>query len=227
MQIPITIVGMGTGLSYSSDGPTHHLLEDIAVLRSFPNMNIYNITDAVMAKEIVDLVYTQKGTNYIRLDKDKYPEVYDINYDFSNGLRQLHNCVEETLIITSGVMSHTAIEVATKLKENGVSVGVIDVYQIPINKPLLLNTIRNSKRLITLEEHFLAGGLGSAICEILCDECIFIPLLRIGMSMQDGYKFTYKYGGRNIIQQHYGIDSQSVKEKIMIFLQTGGHYETK
>jgi len=224
MGIPITIVGMGTGLSYSSDGPTHHLIEDIAVMRSFPNMNIYNITDNVMAEAVVGICCRSNAVNYVRLDKDANQDIYGTNYGtnylFLDGIAQLIR-EEEIILISSGVMTYTALKVVGFLYEKGMSIGIIDIFRFPINTPIFLEMIKKTKKLITLEEHFLAGGLGSAVCEILVDNGITIPLRRIGMEMSDGYKFCYKYGGRDIIRKHYGIDAVSVEEKIMNFLQEG------
>ena len=72
MNIPITIIGMGPGFGYNSDGPTHHLIEDISVLRSFPNINIYNITDNIMAEKLVPILYENQEVNYIRMEKDQF-----------------------------------------------------------------------------------------------------------------------------------------------------------
>jgi transketolase len=222
MGIPITIVGMGTGLSYENDGPTHHLIEDIAVMRAFPNMTIYNITDNVMATAVVDICCDSGGVDYVRLDKDAYPDVYDTDCDFSYGMSKRNLEYVETVIITSGAMYHVALEVSDLFMEKGdIGIGVVDIFRIPIGKPVFLERIKNAKRLVTLEEHFLAGGLGSAVCEILVDEGITVPLLRIGMEMDNGYKFSYKYGGRDIIRKWHGIDVKSVTTKVFDFIKEG------
>jgi transketolase len=170
-----------------------------------------------MAKAVVDISCDMETTNYVRLDKDSYPAVYDSKYDFSKGMGQLREG-EENILLTSGVMYHVAANVANSLKGKGVSLGVIDIFEIPINQPVFLERINKAQKLITLEEHFLAGGLGSAICELLTDEGVTIPLRRIGIEMSDAYKFCYKYGGRGIIRKHYGIDAVSVEEKIAEFI---------
>jgi transketolase len=220
MGIPITIVGMGTGLSYANDGPTHHLIEDIAVMRAFPNITIYNITDTIMAKAVVDICCDSKMVNYVRLDKDSYPILYSEHLDISKGMMQFGEWGDVT-ILTSGPMTHVALEVADSLKLKNINVTVIDIFKIPIGTTVLLDKIKYSLKLVTLEEHFLAGGLGSAVCEILSDNEITIPLQRIGIKMSDGYKFCYKYGGRDIIRKHCGIDAKSVEEKIINFIQKG------
>lgn len=217
MKIPITIVGMGTGLSYENDGPTHHLIEDIAVMRAFPGITIHNITDNVMAAAMVDISCEMNTTNYIRLDKDAYAPLYGADADFSSGLAKLRDGCDN-ILLTSGVMSHVAVAVAEKLKQRDITVGVVDIFEIPIRTAEFIPSVKDAQRLITLEEHFLAGGLGSAVCELLNDERVSLPVKRIGMENRDGYRYSYTYGGRKLIRQKHGIDTDSVVEKIVRFI---------
>lgn len=207
MNIPITIVGIGAGFSYIDSGPTHHTTEDIAMLRSIPNVQINNITDTVMASAFADISCKLKTTNYVRLDRQNTSEIYTKNHDFTKGLEVLKKG-KDFYIVSTGIMIHSALDIAGKLK----NVGVIDVYTIPVNQELFINIIKKVKKILILEENFLPGGLGSAVCEILNDNNIHIPVKRIGLSTDKGY--CYKYGGRNIIRTHYGIDNKSI-EKII------------
>ncbi len=111
-------------------------------------------------------------------------------------------------------MTHTALDIANKLENQ--KVGVIDVYTLPINESLFLETVKGVKKLISLEEHFLPGGLGSAVCEVLNDNNLLIPVKRIGLPVNKGY--CYKYGGREVIRGYYGIDKDSVEIQIKDFL---------
>jgi len=213
MNIPITIVGMGTGLSYDSDGPTHHLIEDFAVLRAFPNIEINSITDTVMADAYADISCGLNHTNYVRLDKDFYPTVYEPGFDFSEGIAKVRDG-GENIIITTGPMVHAANEIASSSKLEDIGISVVDVFRIPINEPLLLDMIDGARRIITLEEHFLPGGLGSAVCEVLNDNMVSIPVKRLGLDINAGYKHCYKYGGREIIRGCHGIDKASLEKVI-------------
>jgi len=210
MNIPITIVGMGTGLSYDSDGPTHHLIEDISILRSLPNITIHNINDNAMASFYAEELCDIDSTHYVRLDKDFCDNIYDINFDFSKGMSKLCEG-EENLIITTGPMVHTAMAL---VKDSPHNIAVIDIFQVPINEPVFLDMIKGAKKIITLEEHFLPGGLGSAVCEILNDNDIHIFVKRLGLDINSAYKYCYKYGGREIIRSYHGIDKVSL-EKII------------
>ena len=211
MNIPITIVGMGTGLSYDSDGPTHHLIEDIAVLRAFPNIEIDSITDTVMAAAYAEMSCDKKLTNYIRLDKDFYPTIYDASSDFSQGIAEVRSG-SENMVIATGPMVHAAREIINSPQFEDSDIGLVDVYQIPINESALLDMIDGAKRIVTLEEHFLPGGLGSAVCEILNDNGVSIPVKRLGLDINAGYKHCYKYGGREIIRSCHGIDKSTLEQ---------------
>ena len=210
MNIPITIIGMGTGLSYDSDGPTHHLIEDISILRSLPNITIHNISDNAMAGYYAEKLCDIDSTHYVRLDKDFCDDIYDPNFDFSKGMSKLGEG-KENIIVTTGPMVHTALAIA---KDSPHDIGVIDIFQVPINEPVFLDMIKESKKIITLEEHFLPGGLGSAVCEILNDNTIHIFVKRLGLDINFAYKHCYKYGGREIIRSHHGIDKINLEKTI-------------
>ena len=211
-EIPITIVGMGVGLGYCSDGPTHHLIEDIAVMRAFPNIEIINVTDAFMGREYAQIICTnQTGTTYIRLDKDISSNIYSSFSDY-RGTLSLIRGGNEYIIITTGIMVHVAIEVLKELKRE--DIGLIDVFKYPIVSEFILEQLKNSKKVLTLEEHFLAGGLGSAINEIIMDAGLNISVKRLGLDSSKGYSPCYKYGGREIIRKTFGLGKDHIKKVI-------------
>jgi len=215
MNMPVTIVGVGAGFSYDDSGPTHHSTEDIAIIRVLPNMAILSSSDAVMAAKFAEMSYKMSGPNYVRLDRQILPLIYNQDCSFSDGLTKLKTG-EDICIISTGNMVHRALEVSKKLKEHSIGAGVIDLYRIrPINEELLLDSIEQSKRIVTLEEHLLAGGIGSAVAEILIDNDKTICLKRIGI--RD--KYYYAYGGRNNIQSLCGLDTDSVSKTILEWLQ--------
>lgn len=211
MNLPITIVGIGSGFSYDDSGPTHHSTEDIAVMRVLPNLTILNSSDSVMAAKFAEISYKISGPSYVRLDREILPVIYSENEDLTDGLKNFKSG-EDICIISTGNMVHRALEVSKKLAEHSVDTGVIDLYKLkPINEKLLLNSIGKAKRLVTLEEHLLIGGLGSAIVEVLADNEKTLPLKRIGI--QD--KYYYAYGGRNNIQSLCGLDADSITKTIL------------
>ena len=220
MNIPITIVGVGAGFGYEDSGPTHHIIEDIAIMRAMPHITINSISDNIMASAFVDISCSMKTTNYVRLDRLILPQLYDKNADFSQGLSILKKN-KDCYIISTGSMTHIALDVARQLEKEGISIGVIDVYRFPIQENAFIETIQAAKKLVSLEEHFLPGGSGSAVCEVLQDNNLLIPIKRIGLSHKKGY--CYQYGGRNkgrdIIRAYYGLDIITIKKTVRQFLE--------
>ena len=214
MNLPVTLVGVGAGVSYDDSGPTHHAVDDISAMRIFPNLKIHNITDAVMASAFADISCKITYPNYVRLDRKILPIIYDEKADFSRGLTVL-NPGKDVCIVATGNMVHRAIEVCESLKEREIDVGIIDVYTFPINEELFVEAVKDVKTLVTLEEHTLPGGLGSAVCEVLADHQILKPVRRIGMNFSTGY--CYKYGGRDNIQSLYGLDREHLVEIVSAF----------
>jgi transketolase len=222
MNLPVTLVGVGAGVSYDDSGPTHHAVDDISVLRILPNLKIYNATDSVMAKAFADMSCKLDHPNYVRLDRKVLPTIYDKNTDFSTGITELASG-SDVCIIATGNMVHRALHVSEDLKKNGIKAGVVDVYMFPINEDFFVNKVKDAAQIVTLEEHTLPGGLGSAVCEVLCDKQLLKPVKRIGMNFKTGY--CYKYGGRDNIQSLYGLDKKSIVQAIMSQLK--GSYVCK
>jgi len=205
MNLPITIVGVGTGFSYENSGETHYSIGDISIMRVLPNFTIFSPSDNIMASKLARIY---NNPTFIRLDREELPNLYKEEDNFPMGFTNLKD--GDVYIIATGNMVHKALEVSEKIKEY--SIGVIDLYRIkPINEALLLDYIGEAKRIVTLEEHFLAGGMGSAIAEILVDNNIRIPLKRIGIA--DLY--CHVYGGRSNAQFSMGLDTESITKAII------------
>jgi len=210
MNIPVTIIGVGACYSYSADGPTHHATEDISIMRSLPNMEIYSPSDSNMARGLVDISLKSSSPIYIRLDREKFPILYDEKDDFSVGFKSIRNG-KDICILATGVMTHTALEVAEELKKENLDTKVIDIYRLkPINSKGIIKEIIKNKKIVTLEEHTINGGLGSIIAEIFADFNIRKDLKRIGI--ED--KFLFGYGSRKKLHIDSGIDKKSIVEKI-------------
>ncbi|MCG6553268.1 MAG: hypothetical protein L7F77_13165 [Candidatus Magnetominusculus sp. LBB02] len=216
MNIPMTIVGVGAGMSYQDSGPTHHVLEDITVMRSMPNITIYNITDSVMAEAAAEMSYSIKNTTYVRIDREAFSDIYPANTDFTSGAAVLKDD-KDCYLIATGSMTHAALEAAERFEQRNLHVGVIDIYRYPINEDFLTDTLAGVKKVVSMEEHFLPGGLGSAVGEIILDNALPVKLRRLGISHSDG--FCYKYGGRELIRRQYGLDKDSLDRKIEQFLR--------
>ena len=212
MNLPVTLVGVGAGFSYDDSGPTHHTLEDIAILRVLPCMEINNITDSNMARAFAGASCHMNGPNYIRLDRKLLPVYYEEDDDMSVGLRVFDKGKDLQLVATGNMVAR-AFEVAKELQAKGVDAGVTDVYTFPINVDAFMRAIKGVKKIVTIEEHVLEGGLGSAVCEVLADHDKRIPCKRIGIRLDAGY--CYEYGGRVNIQKQYGLDKKSIVRTIV------------
>ena len=140
MKIPITIVGVGVAFGYEDSGPTHHLIEDIAVMRSMPEIDIYSVTDSVMAKQLAHITYESKRSNYIRIERQLCPNIYEDDDKFTEGLSVLVPNTDNVVLAT-GNMVFVALEIANEINGNGGSLGVIDVYKIPVDEKLLIEKI--------------------------------------------------------------------------------------
>lgn len=210
MELPVTIIGTGPGLTYASDGPTHHAIEDVSVMRALPGMTIFSPCDQYAAAAAADLAYACDDPVYVRIDKGKQSIRYNKNTDFAQGATSLL-AGADILLISTGIMTHRAMELADKLKERGIQPGVIDLFRIkPLSEDLLEAEIRKYKAIITLEEHTLIGGIGSAISELMHDKGIALPLKRVGIPDQ----YCHKYGSREWMQKYLNLDVNSVNFEI-------------
>jgi len=207
MNLPVTVVGVGAGFDYNTLGPTHHGTEDIALMKALPNMTIFSPSDSIVANAVAKISYKIPGPKYIRLDRTGHPLIYsNENEDFSAGLKVLKEG-EDIFIIATGRMVYRALEVAEKLSKLSIDTGVIDLYRIkPINTELLLDTIKQTKHIATLEEHFLTGGLGSTIAEILMEKNKSYKFVRFGISDE----FCHQYGTRDNLHKLYNLDTDSL-----------------
>lgn len=218
MNLPIVNLGVGAGYAYDIMGPSHHTAEDISIMRVLPNLLIYCPSDGPTAESLADITYKDKRPQYIRFDRSGIPDLYtDRPVDFRQGIVQVAgNGASDVTIVATGIMVHNALKVAKTLKDKGFSASVVDLFRLkPINANLLTSLLKNSKTLVTYEEHLLAGGMGSAVLETLSDHNVRIPTLRIGQND----RFVFDYGGREAIWEKYGLDAASVTEKVAGWLQ--------
>lgn len=211
MKVPVTVVGVGAGFGYDDSGPTHHATEDIAAMRALPNMNIICPSDIMMTAEAARMSCRMTTPNYVRLDREVLPVIYRADADFSGGLSVLRDGADVCLI-SAGNMVHIALEVADMLENNDIAAGVIDLYRIkPVNQELLMKSLEPAGRIVTLEEHLLDGGLGSAVLEVLADNGKNLPVKRFGIPD----RYLYAYGGRRNIQSLCGLDPGYVAKTIL------------
>jgi len=205
MMLPIKVVGVGAGFSYDDSGPTHHTTEDISIMRTIPYLEIYSPADSICAAKIAEKTIKSKLPSYMRLDRKVLPQIYSEEENFNEGFKE-YISGKNVGILTTGNMVHTALEVSSMYDKE---VGVIDLYRIKPVNPALADTLKKYKKILTLEEHLLNGGLGSIVSEMITDKDIPVKLTRMGLN-----DFIYAYGGRENIQKICRIDVNSVKNEV-------------
>ena len=212
MKLPVSVVSVGSGFTYGSDGPTHHATHDIAVMRTLSEITILNPSDPVMASACAKMACCDEGPKYIRVERGKLPILYDgKTEEFKEGIAILKQGLDITIIAT-GMMVHRAIEVSKKLSEYSIDAGVVDLYRIkPVNETLLVNILGKSKKIVTIEENAIIGGTGSVISEMLSDSCLSVPLKRIAAN--DFH--CYDYGDREWINSQLGLDVDGIVKSIL------------
>lgn len=214
-NLPVKTVGAGPGLDYATLGPTHHGLEDIALMRALPNMQILSPCDDTQATAFCRMAYSTPGPFYIRLERTSQPLVYsDGQQDFSQGLITLKEG-KDLLILATGNMVLTALSVTELLAKHSISAGVVDVFRIkPLNKESLLKAIGEAQYLATLEEHSVIGGLGSAVAEVLAESCSSVKFSRLGLPDD----FCRRYGTRQFLLSNIGLDVEGIGKTLVEML---------
>lgn len=213
MELPVTVVGVGAGFDYSTLGPTHHSTEDIAVMRALPNMNILSPSDSLVAKEMVSYSIKEPGPKYIRLDRTGIPLVYEERKrpDLSKGMTVVREG-RDICIVATGRMVVRALELAEALARYSLDIGVIDLFRLkPLNEELLFEMVNSYCQIVTLEEHFVTGGIGSIILEAFSSNGKSIPILRFGVPD----KFCREYGDREHLQKVNGLDVEYLTNAIL------------
>ena len=208
MNLPVTIIGVGAGFSYDGDGPTHYSTEDVSIMRVLPHMEILSPCDSIAAAGCADLAYKADHPVYIRLDRQVVPDIYDPSYSFEDGFRQIKPGTDICIAATAN-MVHNALSISSRCGMAGKEIGVIDLYRLKPLGDALFEAFSKFKTVISLEEHLLNGGMGSALAEEFIDRRLQVALKRFGIN--DKYVYAY---GRKYIQKLCGIDEDSVIESI-------------
>lgn len=178
----VNIVSGGGGLAYGALGMSHHATEDLAVMRVLPNMTVVAPGDPVETELAVKKMAKGIGACYLRLGKTE-PIAHKISPDFKIGKAiTMRDGVTDVMLITTGSMVHFAMVAANQLERQGISAGVISMHTLkPLDVEKILLVSRETEAIITIEEHSIIGGLGSAVAEVLADENVHVKLKRMGI----------------------------------------------
>lgn len=168
-NLNVKIIGSYGGLSDSYDGASHQSVCDLAVMRSIPNMTVICATDAVETEQVIKQIAALPFPVYLRLCRNEVPTLFDENYKFDLGkANKLREGKDMTFVVT-GILADRTLRVASDLEKKGISCRVIQMHTIkPIDTDALVKAVLETGALVTVEEHSILGGLGSAVSEVLC-----------------------------------------------------------
>ena len=213
-QNNVKILGVSGGVAYGALGATHHSLHDIAVLRTFPGMNIVLPCDARQTKKLVELLVDYPEPVYVRVGRAAVPDVYENDdFDFAIGkANMLLDGTDLTIIGTGETVYHTR-QAALKLREYGISARVLDMSSIkPCDEEAVLKAASETGRIITVEEHSQYGGLGAMVTEIISEHPVPVKILGIPDE-------NVVHGNSLEIFAHYGLDSSGIVKTALDFLK--------
>ena len=197
------------GITVGEDGATHQCLEDIALMRTIPGMTVINPADAVEAKAAVEAAMQTYGPFYMRFGRYAVPVINDNpDYKFEVGKGVALRDGKDVTLIASGLMVSIALEAAELLKAEGIEARVINIHTIkPIDREIIVKAAKETGAIVTCEEHNIIGGLGSAVAEVICEECP-VPMLRVGVEDKFG-----KSGAVVPLLEEYGLTKENIADK--------------
>jgi transketolase len=199
----VKVVSVGGGLAYGALGVTHHATEDIAVMRALPSMTVVAPGDPLEAELATRALVAQPGPAYLRLGRSGEPSVHSSGIDFQIGKSiQLTEGSDVTLIAT-GTMLYAAVQVAERLSHEGIHARVLSMHTIkPLDIEAVLAAASETEAIVTIEEHSVLGGLGSAVAEILAEnpDCR-VPFKRLGLPPT----FTRLVGSQDYLKEAYSL----------------------
>lgn len=202
------------GISVGEDGATHQCCEDFALMRSLPGMVVACPADDVEARAMVKAAYEHEGPVYMRFSRWAVPVVHneaDYKFEFGKGIVMREG--KDLAIIANGLCVGASLEAAQKLAEEGIQAKVIDIHTLkPLDEELIIAAAKETGRVVTVEEHSIIGGLGSAVCECLSEKAP-VPVKRIGVRDVFG-----ESGTAAALLEKYELDGQGVYKQIKAFL---------
>lgn len=208
----VKMFGLNSGASYGPLASTHHCIDDISVMRGFGNVEIYAPSSPLEAKQIIEYALRMNGPVYIRLDGKPLPELQTDEYIFEPGNVDLLIDGDDIAIVALGSVVHEAVEAAAQLKDKGISVKVINLSSIrPCKKELLASYLKSTKKVITVEEHNVNGGVGSIVAETMLENGLNGRLIRLGI--QDGeYALA---ADRKPMRRYHEIDAEGILNAVL------------
>ena len=206
----VKIVATHGGITVGEDGASHQALEDISIMRSIPNMTVIVPADCAETAEVIRYAAKYNGPMYIRLARTNVPDVFDKEtYKFNIDKAVLLNEGKDVTLVTNGETLAEVLDAVDILKESGISAEVLHVPVIkPIDADTIVKSAEKTKLVVTIENHSIVGGLGSAVCEVLSERKP-TKVVRIGLNDEFGQS-----GEQRVLMEYYGLTGGKLAEKV-------------
>lgn len=207
-QFNVKIVATHGGITVGEDGASHQALEDVSLMRGLPHMTVIVPADCKECEEAIKYAATHEGPMYIRIARTNVPDIFDESYKFDLKAKVLRQGKDVT-IVTNGETLAEVIECADILAKEGIDAQIINLPVVkPVDNATILKEVSKTKFVVTVENHSIIGGLGSAVCEIL-SENMPTPVYRIGVNDEFGQS-----GEQRALMELYGLTSEKLAQKI-------------
>ena len=204
-NLNVKIAATHAGLTVGEDGGSHQMLEDIALMRALPNMTVIVPADGIETKQAIKAAAEYEGPVYIRMGRPKVPVLFDENYTFEIGKGVVLKEGTDVTLVGTGIMVSKAVEAAELLATEGISAAVVNISTIkPLDTELIIAQAQKTGAIVTCEEHNIYGGLGSAVAEVLVENCP-VPMARVGVADKFG-----ESGLPDELLEKYGLTAANI-----------------
>ncbi|MDY5435635.1 transketolase family protein [Peptostreptococcus porci] len=208
-NLNVKICSTHAGLMTGEDGATHQSLEDISIMRTLPNMRVLVPADFEEARQMTHFIAEQEGPFYMRMVRDDLNDIYDENYRFEIGKADILLDGDDVAILSCGPMVWNSYEAAMMLKERGIHTRVINMSSIkPIDESVIIDCAKDVGLIVTIEDHSIIGGLGSAVCEVVCEN---YPAKVFRLGVEDRFGMS---GASSELYEYFGLTPKSIADKV-------------
>ena len=207
-ELDVKVAPTHAGVTVGPDGGSHQMLEDVSLMRGQPGMRVLVPADYTAAKQAIRIAAQTPGPFYVRLGRAKVPQVYEEGFELELGRAYVLREGDDVTLVANGVEVAEALQAAEQLASQGISAEVIDAFSVkPFDKETLLASVRKTGCVVSCEEHSTVGGLGSAVADIIGENCP-VPLERVGVRDEFGTS-----GDPSELLAEYGLDAAGIVEK--------------
>lgn len=221
-RLNVKLVGAYSGLFSGKTGATHQSLEDIAIMRAIPNMVVVVPADATQMSRVLESAVEYEGPMYIRVARDAYPVIFDESYRYELGKAVTLQDGTDVSLIATGIATHWALQAAQELGNDGVSVRVINLCTIkPIDEEAITKAAKETGAIVTIENHSIIGGLGSAVAEVVT-QYHPVPIERVGVRDVFG-----ESGPDNELAAKYGLNSGTIRSAALRVLENKKAFQAR